>query len=144
MARFSASGKTLATTANTNLIEIRSAAQQRLRLLEFHVFAETAVAFVNPALFITSVVGTGGTSVAGQKEDSGSGTPSITVVTGPTGGTVAAVAVRRTTLAATIGSGMVWVWPDSDPLRVPLSLSVIFRNDGIVGPAVTWTAVWDE
>lgn len=144
MARFSVNGKGLATTANTNLIELRSAAQQRLKLLEFHVFAETAVAFVNPALFLTTVVGTAGTAVVGQKEDSGSGTASCTCVTGPTGGTLASVAMRRATIPATIGQGIIWIWPDDEPLKVPLALSVIFRNDGVVGPAVTWQAVWDE
>lgn len=144
MARFTVTGKALATTANTNLIELRSAAQQRLKLLEFYVYAEAATAFANPALFITSVVGTAGTAVAAQKEDSGSGTASCTCVTTPTGGTLAAVAMRRAVIPATIGAGVFWGWPDEEPLRVPLALSVIFRNDGAVGPAVSWGATWDE
>jgi hypothetical protein len=144
MARFAASGKTLATAANSNILSIRSAAQQRARILELHLFAETAVAWVSPALFLTTVVDTAGTAVAGQKEDSGSGTPSVVVSTIPTGGTLAAVAVRRATIPATIGQGLIWIWPDSDPLRVPLGLSAMLRNDGVVGPAITWTVVWDE
>ena len=32
----------------------------------------------------------------------------------------------------------------TDPLRIPLSLSLIFRNDGVVGPSISWYVVWDE
>lgn len=144
MARFAASGKTLATAANSNILSIRSAAQQRCRLLEMHLYAEAATAWVSPALFMTTVVDTAGTAVAGQKEDSGSGTPSVVVSTIPTGGTLAAVAIRRGTIPAVIGAGLIWTWPDSDPLKIPLSLSLMLRNDGVVGPAITWVTVWDE
>lgn len=144
MARFAASGKTLATAANSNVLSVRSAAQQRARILEIHLFAETAVAWISPALFLTTVVDTAGTAVAGQKEDNGSGTPSCVVSTAPTGGTLAAVAVRRGSIPNVIGSGIMWAWPDSDPLRVPLGLSMMLRNDGVVGPAITWVVVWDE
>ncbi|HUR01995.1 MAG TPA: hypothetical protein VM347_05620 [Nonomuraea sp.] len=144
MARFVASGKTLATAANSNILSMRSTAAQRVRLLEMHLYAETAVAWVSPALFMTTVVDTAGTAVAGQKEDSGSGAPSVVVSTIPTGGTLATVAIRRATLPAVIGSGLIWVWPDSDPLLVPLSLSLMLRNDGVIGPAITWVTVWDE
>jgi len=144
MARFAASGKTLATAANSNILSIRSTATQRARVLELHLFAETAVAWVNPALFLTTVVDTAGTAVAGQREDSGSGAPTCVVSTIPTGGTLAAVAHRRATIPGSVGQGIIWIWPDSDPLRVPLSLSMLLRNDGVVGPAITWTIVWDE
>lgn len=144
MARFAASGKTLATAANSNIFSIRSSAGQRARILEIHLFAEAATAWVSPALFLTTVVDTVGTAVAGQKEDSGSGSPAVTVQTIPTGGTLAAVAVRRASIPAVIGSGVLWLWPASDPLMVPLSLSAMLRNDGVIGPAITWTVVWDE
>ena len=144
MARFVSTGKALATTANTNLISIRSAAQQRAKILEISCWAEAATAWVNPALFLTTVVDTAGTGVTGQKEDSGSGTASVTVVTGPTGGTLAAVAHRRASLPAVIGAGFSWQWPEDEPLRVPLSLSALIRNDGVVGPAISWQVVWDE
>ncbi len=144
MARFSATGKTLGTIANSNILSIRSTAGQRARILELHLFAETAVAWVSPALFLTTVVDTAGTAVAGQKEDSGSGSPTVVVSTIPTGGTLATVAHRRATIPAVIGSGLIWQWPDSEPFRVPLSLSAMLRNDGVIGPAITWTIVWDE
>lgn len=144
MARYAASGKTLATAANSNILSIRSGAQQRVRILELHLFAEAATAWVSPALFMTTVVDTAGTAVTAQKEDSGGGTATCTVQTIPTGGTLATVAHRRATIPAVIGSGLIWQWPDHDPLRVPLSLSAMLRNDGVIGPAITWTIVWDE
>ncbi len=144
MARFSASGKALATAANSNLISIRSTATQRARILELHMYCEAATALANPALFLTTVVDTAGTAVVGQRDDSGSGAPSVVVSTIPTGGTLAAVAHRRAVLPAVVGSGVIWMWPDSDPLRVPLSLSAMLRNDGVIGPAITWVVVWDE
>lgn len=144
MARFVASGKALATAANSNILSIRSSATQRARILEIHLYAEAATAWVSPALFLTTVVDTAGTAVAGQKEDSGSGTPGVVVSTIPTGGTLAAVATRRGTIPAVVGSGLIWAWPDHEPLRVPLGLSALLRNDGVVGPAITWVVVWDE
>lgn len=144
MARFSVSGKTLGTAANSNILSIRSTASQRARILEIHLYAEAATAWVSPALFLTTVVDTAGTAVAGQKEDSGAGAPSIVVSTIPTGGTLAGVAVRRASIPAVVGAGVIWAWPDSDPLRVPLSLSAMLRNDGVIGPAITWVVVWDE
>lgn len=144
MARFSATGKTLATAANSNLLSIRSAPQQRARILEITCWAEAATAFVSPALFLTTVVDTAGTAVAGQKEDSGAGNPSVVVSTIPTGGTLAAVAIRRASIPAVIGAGFSWQWPEDEPLRIPLSLSAMLRNDGVIGPAITWQVIWDE
>lgn len=144
MARYVASGKTLATAANSNILSIRSTAAQRARILELHVFSEAATAWVSPALFLTTVVDTSGTAVAGQKEDSGAGAPACTVQTIPTGGTLATVAMRRASIPNVVGSGFLWLWPASDPLMVPLSLSAMLRNDGVIGPAIAWTIVWDE
>ena len=144
MARFAATGKALATAANSNILSIRSAAQQRARILEITAFAEAATAWVSPALFLTTVVDTAGTAVAAQKEDSGSGAAAVTVQTIPTGGTLAAVAIRRASIPAVIGAGFSWQWPEDEPLRVPLGLSALLRNDGVVGPAITWQVIWDE
>lgn len=144
MARFTATGKTLGTAANSNIFSIRSAAQQRARILEITCWAEAATAWLSPAAFITTVVDTAGTAVTGQKEDSGSGTPSVVVSTVPTGGTLAAVAIRRASIPAVIGAGFSWQWPEDEPLRVPLALSLMVRNDGVIGPAITWQVIWDE
>lgn len=144
MARYTAGGKALATAASGNLISIRSAAQQRARISEIHVFSEAATA-LNLAAYLTTVVDTAGTAVAGQKEDSGAGTPNVVVSTIPTGGTKAAVAMRRAFLPAVAGSAMIWTWQPGNELLVPLSLSLLIVNDAAsVGPAITWQVVWEE
>ncbi len=140
MSRFSATGKALATTFAVNALSIRSTATQRAMIEELYVYAETAVVFINPALFLTTVVDTAGTAVTFQKEDPGSGAASCTCVTLPTGGTLAAVASKRASLPAVIGSGFIWSWPPGEGLIVPLSLSAVLRNDhaSTTGPAITW------
>ncbi len=142
--RFVATGKALATAANTNVLSIRSSSGQRVKVEEVHVFAETAVALTNPALFMTTVVDTAGTAVAGQKEDPGMSAATAVVSTLPTGGTLAAVAIRRGAIPSTVGSGIMWLWSSAEPLIVPLSLSLILRNDGVIGPAISWVIVWSE
>jgi hypothetical protein len=107
-------------------------------LEEMYVYSEAATAFLSPALFLTTVVDTAGTGVTLQKEDNGAGTASVTLQTIPTSGTLASVAHKRASLAAVVGSGFIWAWPPGEGLIVPLSLSVMFRNDGVVGPAITW------
>ncbi len=142
--RYVATGKALATAANTNILSIRSSSTGRVNVEEVHLFTEAATAWVAPSLFMTTVVDTAGTAVAGQKEDPSLASPSAVVSTLPTGGTLAAVAVRRRALAGAIGSGLMWLWPSSSALVVPLNLSMVIRNDGVLGPAVTWVIVWSE
>lgn len=138
MSRFSVTGKTLGTIANSNILSIRSTATQRAMIEELYVYSETGVAWLSPALFLTTVVDTAGTAVVFQKEDPGSGAASITLATIPTGGTLAAVAHRRASLPNTVGSGFIWAWPPGEGMIVPLSLSAMLRNDGVVGPSITW------
>jgi hypothetical protein len=138
VSRFSATGKALGTAANSNIFSIRSTATQRAMIEELYCYAEAATAWLSPALFLTSTVDTAGTGVTFQKEDPGSGAASVTLVTIPTGGTLAAVAAKRASVPAVIGSGFVWSWPIGEGLIVPLSLSAMLRNDGVIGPAITW------
>jgi hypothetical protein len=144
MSRFSATGKTLATAANSNILSVRSTAAQRAMIEEFYCYTEAATAWVSPALFLTTAVDTAGTAVTAQREDNGSGSPSCTVLTIPTGGTLAAVAHKRASIPAVIGSGFIWSWPPGEGLIVPLSLSAMLRNDGVIGPAITWGVTFRE
>ena len=144
MSRFSATGKTLATAANSNILSIRSTATQRAMIEELYAYAEAATAWLSPALFLTTVVDTAGTGVTFQKEDGGSGAASVTLQTIPTGGTLAAVAHKRASLPAVIGSGFIWSWPPGEGLIVAVSLSAMLRNDGVIGPAITWGATVRE
>ena len=88
VSRFSATGKAFATPAATNFLSIRSTATQRAMIEEFYCYSEAATLWGNAALFLTTTVDTGGTAVALQKEDNGSGAPSVTMVFSPSGGTI--------------------------------------------------------
>ena len=145
MALYVATGKTLATAANTNVIELRAhATAQRARIREMLFFAETAVA-LNLAVFRTTAVGTAGTTVTPQSRNPADGPANSTVVTGPTGGTNAAVALERAFLPAVIGSAVVFGYNPDEPLVVPLAGSLMIRNDsGSAGPAITWKISWEE
>lgn len=144
MALYVASGKTLATAANSNLLELRAhATAQRARLKELAVWAETAVA-LNLALFRTTAIGTAGTAVAGQPRNPADGPANGALVTIPTGGTLAAVAVERAFLPAVIGSAVVFGYNDQDVLIAALGGSLMLRNDGAIGPAITWKITWQE
>ena len=142
--KFDVSGKAQATAASTNVISFRSTSAVRLQLVEFGVFSEAATA-LNLALFMTTVVDTAGTGVTAVKQDPASAAAACSCVTGPTGGTLAATAQRRAYLPAVAGSAAIFTWPDNAPLIVPLSLSLVVRNDvASAGPAITWYATWQE
>jgi hypothetical protein len=135
---FSVAGKTLATAANSNILSVRSTTTQRAMIEEIAVYSEAATAWVSAALFLTTVVDTSGSARVFQKTDPGSGAASVTLQTIPTGGTLAGEAHERASLPAVIGSGFIWSWPPGEGLIVPLSLSAMLRNDGVIGPAITW------
>lgn len=144
MAIYQASGKALATAANTNVLELRAPSTDRARLLEIGVFSEAATA-LNLALFRTTTIGTAGTAVTPEKGSLADGTAAVSVVTGPTGGVLASTALRRVSIAGTTGAGIVWTFVRGETeVIVPLSGSIMLRNDGAVGPAITWYIVWDE
>lgn len=143
MARYAYSGKAQATAANTNIIEVRAAATDRVRLRQLHVSIEAATA-LNLALFRTTVIGTAGTAVTATKQDNAEGAASASVVTGPTGGTLETTAVRRFFLPAAAGASVMYVFEGDDEIVLPVSGSLMIRNDGAIGPAITWTLETEE
>lgn len=144
MALYRATGKALATAANTNVLELRAGAQDRAKLREIKVFAEAATA-LNLAVYRTTVIGTSGTAQTIVKGEPAEGTPAATVVTGPAGGTLEGAAVDRVWLPATAGAGGILTYvPGLTDLIVTNGLSLMLRNDGAIGPAITWTITWDE
>lgn len=142
MALYRASGKTLATTANANIIELRAPSTRRIEVREVSIVAEAATAtFI--ALFKTTAVGTAGTAVTGQAVDPKVGAASSTLVTAPTGGTNSTVAVGRWHFAA-VGAAAVWEWPAHEPMIIDPGLSFVVRSDGTLGASITWNIAWDE
>jgi hypothetical protein len=144
MTVFTTAGKGLVLTANSNVLSIRSTATKKARILEITAYCETATAFLNPALFLTTVVDASGTAVAGQPDDGTTTSNDCTVQTAPTGGTLRSTPHKRASAPATAGAGFQWIWPDYRPLIVPVGLSAILRNDGAATPTITWMITWDE
>lgn len=141
--KWTAGGRGLATAASGNLVSLRSTANQRAHLHELYVVSEAATIF-QPALYLTTVVDTAGSGLVPQKLHSGSGPAQCSIVTIPTGGTKATVAVGRAYLPAIAGSAWVWTW-DEVGLEIPLGLSLMVVNDiASAGPAITWQATWSE
>lgn len=143
MARYRYSGKALATTANANLIEIRAPATGRIRVRMIKIFTEAATA-LNLSVHKTTAVGTAGTAVTATKNDNADGAATGSVVTAPTGGTNEATAQERAFLPAVIGAAVIYPFEGEDQVVIPLSGSLVVRNDGVVGPAITWEITTEE
>src|SRR5687768_10116269 len=119
--RYSASvASAAAPTAAAAFMEFRNAATRRCYIYEIGVFLGAATAS-GVALVRANVQGTGGASSGtGQSEDSAA--PAATAsglfvnafTLAPT--FTVANAIRRIRLPAAIGAGVIWSWPESDPL----------------------------
>lgn len=142
MALYRASIKSQAFAANTNVLELRAPSTRRIEVRKLELVAEAATAtFI--AVYRSTVVGTAGTAVAGQPLDPRLGASTSSLVTGPTGGTLAAVAMARWQNAA-IGAAVAWDWPAHEPFIIDPALSMILRSDGTLGAAHTINIEWDE
>src|SRR5689334_6003172 len=111
--------------AGAVFLEIRAGAR-RMLIEELGVFSGAATAF-RFGIVRASAQGTGGAStMTGTQED-----PSQAAATGllavnafTTAPTVGTNYLKRANLAAAIGAGIIWTWPQSDRLIVPASGSV--------------------
>lgn len=130
--------------------EIRNGSSRRILIEEIGVTIGAATAS-GVALVRANAQGVGGASSgAGQAEDPGQAASTVTglfvnaFTTAPT--FTVANAMRRIRLPATIGSGIIWTWPQSDRLVVPASGSlVLFNNHSAAGAAATDIyVVWTE
>ena len=149
--RFVASAASAAApAAAAPFAEFRNAATRRCYVYEVGVFLGAATAS-GAALARAGVQGTGGASSAtGQAEDSAAPNATATglfvnaFTVAPT--FTAANTMRRVRLPAAIGAGIIWSWPESDPLIVPVSGSlVVYNNHSAAGAAATDVyIVWGE
>lgn len=94
--------------------ELRSSTTRDVRVWEVGIFAESAVAGTVGLIRSTSAGTTPGGAVVPQADDSAGGAAAsanlyTTYGTAPTVGTVP---LRRAALPATIGSGIIWTFPE--------------------------------
>jgi len=144
MARYTLGVRTSSGTSGAAAWEIRTSANVRARILEVGVFLAAATASTY-GLGRPAAIGVTPTSpVDFQPED-----PADPIVVGQvqsalawaTGPTVPAAFLRRIGLPATIGTGVIWTWPNG--LVIPISSSIVLWNLATNG-VVDAYAVIDE
>lgn len=134
MARFTISGRaTIAGTSALPLVSLYGTAAVMPRIVEIGLWNTTAVA-VAVAVNRLSTTGTQG---AGLTEDSDDVPVHVALATGFAGHTVGPTVgneKKRAVLGAAVGSGVIWTWPDGNPLVVP---SATTAGIGILIPTGT-------
>lgn len=118
MARYSVSGRaTIAGTSALPLVSLYATASVRPGIVEIGLWNTTSTS----ATFAVVRLSTTGTQGAGLTETAEDQVEQAAVATGFAGHTVGPTIggeVRRATLGAAIGAGVIWTWPDNAPLRI--------------------------
>lgn len=131
MARFEVSNaKAGVNAANTTMWQIRTVATSRCRVFEIGLSVAVAPT-TGPSwrLNRSTAVGTSSATVAAEEQDPGGGAPTALLDTAwSVNPTLAANDMRKYATTNTIGSGIVWTWPDHRPLIVPISTAVAIVN----------------
>jgi hypothetical protein len=145
MAKYSVGVVTPAAASAAAYATIHTAAGDRARILEIGAFTTAATAS-RIALGRKNNTPVATTSVLGQAEDPADTAAVTNVDTAwSTAPTAPANFLRRASLAAVIGAGVVWTWPVGKELIIPVSDWLIIWNDGAsAGSALAFYAVWDE
>lgn len=137
---------TSATASGANLWDLVPTAAVNARLLELHVFLNTAVA-TKVGLFRTTALGTRTSPTTYLNEDPNDQTPlSTSAIAWSVASTVSAVALRRVSLPATIGAGIIWTWGPRG-LVIPKSTTtglMLQNTAGAIIGLLDITAVVDE
>lgn len=113
MARFVVSGRTtIAPTAALPAVSLYATAASRPRILEIGISNTTATAFV-VALNRLSTVGTAGAGLTESREDSPTHVALATGFAGHTVGPTVGEELRRFSIGAAIGSGVIWTFSEA-------------------------------
>lgn len=146
MPRFAASNRaTIAGTSALPLMSLYATAAVRPLILEVGVFNTTATALV-VALNRLSTAGTPGTAITAVPEDAPEQAAVATPKNGHTVGPTVGGELRRASLGAAIGSGVIWTWPDNHPLEIAAATT---NGIGVLVPTGTgqildFYVVWNE
>jgi hypothetical protein len=127
VALYSIAVRTTGVTTGTAAWEIRTASTDRARVVEIGVFLAAATASTYGIGRPAAIGVTPTTPVTVIAEDSGSpaGTAQSALAWG-TGPTVPTAFFRRASMPATIGSGVIWTFPQG--LIIPVSGSLVLWN----------------
>lgn len=131
MARFEvASNKAGVNAANTFMWQLRTAAGSRARIFEIQLSAAAAPT-TGPSwrLARAATLGVTPTTVTPEEQDLGGGAATTLLDSAWAGPPTAATSdLRRYATPNTIGSGIVWTWPDHRPLILPVSSGLVIIN----------------
>ena len=144
MPRYGTGFTKAAPAAGTFVSQIRTPADRDIRIFEVGVFSSTAVA-LSVGLIRSLAVGATFTGVVPQPEEFGARASTVNVdQTATTQPTITAnTYIRKLVLPATVGSGVIWTFPQG--LTVPVNAGMLLWNfGGAVGPAVDGYWVHDE
>lgn len=137
MARWSVATAKTTTAAAGIIAELRTAAARDARVWEIGVFADTAVASTL-ALYRSGGAGTtpGGAVVPTPDDSSVTATANENLyLTYGTEPTTATTPLRRCSLPATIGAGIIWTFPEG--IVIPVSSGLMLRQTSVL--AVTYS-----
>jgi hypothetical protein len=149
VARFEVSNaKAGVNSPNTNMWQFRTAAGSRARIFEIALAVAVATT-TGPSwrLNRSATLGTSSTTVAPEEQDPGGGAATALLDTAwSAAATTSTNDLRRYATPATIGSGIVWTWPDHRPLIVPVSSGLLIVNANATGTlgSLLVTIVFEE
>lgn len=135
MARFTVSGRT--TIAGTNTlpnVSVYAAAACRVRIVEIGVFNTAATAVCVGVIRLTTAGTKGSAITAFDSDDLPENAAFATCFAGHTVAPTMTNEKKRATLAAAVGAGVIWTWPDSNSLNIP---AVATSGIGIYVPTGT-------
>jgi hypothetical protein len=141
VARFEVSNTKAGSNAvNTPMWQFKGSTTSRARVFEIALSISGPTApTVGPTwrLVRSTALGTSTATQAADEQDPGGGAPTALLDTAWSANpTLAAVSMRLYGTPNTIGSGIVWTWPDHRPLIVPISNGIVIVNNVATGAAL--------
>jgi hypothetical protein len=130
-------------TANTIMWQHRTTASSRVRIYEIALAVDT-VTTTGPSwrLNRTTAVGTSTATVSPEEQDPGGGAAtSLLDITWSSNPTLGSNDLRRYATPQTVGSGIVWTWPDHRPLIIPASAGMAIVNGNATGASTGFFVV---
>lgn len=139
MARYQLAATKTSGAAAGMICQLRTGSGRDLRVYEVGVTATTAAAGT-VGLIRPTAVGAGFTSVGpGQPIDPVSGAGVAVVDTAATTApTIGSIYMRRVSLPATVGAGVIWTFPDGLVVPISSSMALWQTSAAAVGYAVYW------
>lgn len=144
MARFAVSGRaSIAGTSALPLVSLYGVATVRAKLVEVGLWNTTSTA-VTIALNRLTTAGTQGTGLTEVPEDDPSHTALATGFAGHTVGPTVGGELRRATLGAAVGSGVIWTFSPGVELDAATSSGLGVLIPTGTGQILDYYLAWDE